>query len=175
MRVVRNTSAPHCRVPCRILDVSLCRPASVTSQLWVASATDRIVLARHANAADSAGRHGGDALDHILGAAVASSARRCEGAWPARGRPDPVRQQCMLGGQLSLEVACEAVCGGAPQLLTASCSAPVGWDQSRNQGLGAVASCNIVAAGYANGSIELIFDSGRGAHPCVVVRYGLCI
>ena len=158
-----------------MLDVSLFQPASATSLLWVACATDRSVLTRHADAADSAGRHGGDALDHILGAAVASSARRCEGAWPARGRPDPVRQQCMLGGQLSLEVASQPVRGGAPQLLTASCSAPVGWDQSRNQGLGAVASCNIVAAGYANGSTELIFDSGRGAHPGVVVRCGLCV
>lgn len=117
------------------------------------------------SAAELGERSGGDALGRILGAAVASSARRCRGAWPARGRPDPVRQHCMLGAQLSLEVASQPVRGGAPQLLTASCAAPVGWDHSGNQGSGAIARCDVVAAGYANGSAELLFDGGRGVRP----------
>eukprot|EP00892_Ulva_mutabilis_P004663 jgi/Ulvmu1/2569/UM014_0020.1 len=106
-----------------------------------------------------------DAFAVVLRAAVAASAQRCVGEWPSRGRPDPVRQHCMLGGQLSLEVASHPVATGTRHALTASAAAPVGWDHSAEQGGGAVARCEVVAAGYANGAVELLFDTGQGIQP----------
>ena len=108
------------------------------------------------------------AFGRILGAAVAESAHRCAGEWPARGRPDPVRQHCMLGGQLSLEVASLPATTGMRQPLTASCAAPVGWDNTANHGAGGAAKCEVVAAGYANGAVELLVNSAQGA--CLATR-----
>lgn len=107
-------------------------------------------------------RGGGDAVPELLAAELSASAERCRGSWPERGRPDPVRGSCMLGGRLTLEVSSTVVAerGGD---CTCSCAAPVGWDAA---GTGQVIAVELVALGYRSGNVEILFNFQDGASRC---------
>jgi hypothetical protein len=101
-------------------------------------------------------------LPNLLQEELSSSRARTVDCWPERGRPDPVRQHCMLGGQLSLEVSsmplprAQAVC-------TCICAMPLGWDATRGAAHGGVSvEFEMLALGYANGHVELLFNLEDG-------------
>ena len=100
------------------------------------------------------------AVARQLDALLATSGKRTRDSWPERGRPDPVRDNCMLGGQLALEVT-STVIPPARAACTCSCAAPVGWDASR----GEVLRQGLLALGYASGDVELLFNFQDGAGP----------
>ena len=109
----------------------------------------------------SAQRASGDVAPELLAAELSASAERCKGSWPERGRPDPVRGGCTLGGQLTLEVSSTVVAerGGD---CTCSCAAPLGWDAA---GAGQVIAVELIALGYRSGNVEILFNFQDGARP----------
>lgn len=98
------------------------------------------------------------AVPRQLDALLASASQRTRHSWPERGRPDPVRARCMLGGQLALEVTSTEFAPGRGAY-TCSCAAPVGWDAAK----GETVRQALVALGYQSGDIELLFNFQEGA------------
>jgi hypothetical protein len=100
---------------------------------------------------------GAGGLPAALDAAIEDSAARAGGAWPVRGRPDPVRTGCMLGGQLVLDVASRPLPApaGTPAC-TCHCAAPLAWGAGVGSRQGQRAQ--LLVLGYADGTIQLTFD-----------------
>lgn len=102
------------------------------------------------------------ALSTALRDELTASKARTAGCWPERGRPDPQRQNCMLGGQLALEVmTTELPRGGAA--CTCSCASALGWEGGKGGGGGSLVDVELVALGYGNGSVDILFNCQPGA------------
>jgi hypothetical protein len=103
-------------------------------------------------------------LSQQLEQELALSRRRNQGSWPERGRPDPVRRHCMLGGQLTLEVSSTTISSGRAEC-TCSCAASLGWDTT---GSGQVIQAELIVLGYHSGDVDVLFNLQDGREPLAV-------